>query len=30
MSTLPPNVNMLEAKVLPVEQAYLGRWIIDL
>ena len=25
MATLPPNVNMLEAKVLPVEQPYLGR-----
>lgn len=25
MATLPPHVNMLEAKVLPVEQPYLGR-----
>ena len=25
MATLPPNVNMLEAKVLPVQQPYLGR-----
>jgi NADP-dependent 3-hydroxy acid dehydrogenase YdfG len=25
MATMPPHVNMLEAIVLPVEQAYLGR-----
>lgn len=25
MATLPPHVNMLEAKVLPVQQPYLGR-----
>ena len=25
MATLPPNVNMLEATVLPVEQLYIGR-----
>ncbi|HEX9003929.1 MAG TPA: short-chain dehydrogenase, partial [Blastocatellia bacterium] len=25
MATLPPNVNMLEAIVLPIDQLYLGR-----
>jgi len=25
MATLPPHVNMLEATVLPVQQAFLGR-----
>jgi NADP-dependent 3-hydroxy acid dehydrogenase YdfG len=25
MATLPPHVNLLEAIVLPVNQAYLGR-----
>ena len=25
MATLPPNINMLEATVLPVGQLYIGR-----